>query len=169
MKCYYQANNFKDAVAYAEKVLQKDKLEKNVEFDAKIIIARSAFKTGDLQTAEEFYNEVERNANGELKAEALYYNAYFKNQNKKYAASNKIVQTLIADYSTYKYWGVKSYIIMAKNYYGLKDAYQATYILENIIKNFKQFNDVILDAQRELETIKANEAKTNESVTPNNN
>ena len=169
MKSYYQANNFKDAVAYAEKVLQKDKLEKNVEFDAKIIIARSAFKTGDLQTAEEFYNEVERNANGELKAEALYYNAYFKNQNKKYAASNKIVQTLIADYSTYKYWGVKSYIIMAKNYYGLKDAYQATYILENIIKNFKQFNDVILDAQRELETIKANEAKTNESVTPNNN
>ena len=169
MKSYYQANLFDDAVTYAEKVLQKDKLEENVEFDAKIIIARSAFKTDDLKTAEEFYNEVERNASGELKAEALYYNAYFKNQNKKFKESNKVVQTLIADYSTYKYWGVKSYIIMAKNYYGLKDAYQATYILENIIKNFKQFNDVILDAQKELSTIKANEAKTNESVTPNNN
>ncbi len=169
MKGHYQANEFKEAVTYAEKVLQKDKLDENVEFDAKIIIARSAFKTDDLLTAEEFYNEVERNANGELKAEALYYNAYFKNQNKKYKASNKIVQTLIADYSTYKYWGVKSYIIMAKNYYGLKDAYQATYILENIIKNFKQFDDVILDAQKELTNIKNNEAKTNESVTPNNN
>ena len=169
MKSYYQANQFTEAVAYAEKILLTDKLEENVEFDAKIIIARSAFKTDDLKTAEEFYTEVERNASGELKAEALYYNAYFKNQNKKYAASNKIVQTLIADYSTYKYWGVKSYIIMAKNYYGLKDAYQATYILENIIKNFKQFEDVILDAQRELANIKANEAKTNESVTPNKN
>ena len=169
MKSYYEANQFNDAVAYAEKILLTDKLEENVEFDAKIIIARSAFKTDDLKTAEEFYNEVERNASGELKAEALYYNAYFKNQNKKYAASNKIVQTLIADYSTYKYWGVKSYITMAKNYYGLKDAYQATYILENIIKNFKQFDDVILDAQRELKNIKTNEAKTNESVTPNNN
>ncbi len=169
MKSYYEANEFKEAVKYAEKVLQKDKLEENVEFDAKTIIARSAFKTDDLITAEEFYNEVERNASGELKAEALYFNAYFKNQNKKYAESNKVVQTLIADYSTYKYWGVKSYIIMAKNYYGLKDAYQATYILENIIKNFTQFDDVILDAQRELSTIKTNEAKTNESVTPNNN
>ena len=99
----------------------------------------------------------------------MYFNAYFKNQDKKYAESNKVVQTLIADYSTYKYWGVKSYIIMAKNYYGLKDAYQATYILENIIKNFTQFEDVILDAQRELSIIKTNEAKTNESVTPNNN
>lgn len=169
MKGYYQANLFKEAVTYAEKVLQKDKLDENVEFDAKIIIARSAFKTDDLITAEEFYSEVERNANGELKAEALYFNAYFKNQNKKYKASNKIVQTIIADYSTYKYWGVKSYIIMAKNHYGLKDAYQATYILENIIKNFKQFDDVILDAQKELTNIKNNEAKTNESVTPNNN
>ena len=169
MKGYYESNLFKEAVEYAEKVLQKDKLDENVEFDAKIIIARSAFKTDDLYRAEEFYSEVERNASGELKAEALYFNAYFKNQNKKYKASNKIVQTLIADYSTYKYWGVKSYIIMAKNHYGLKDAYQATYILENIIKNFKQFDDVILDAQKELSNIKTKEAKTNESVTPNNN
>ena len=169
MKGYYQENKFTEAVNYAEKVLQKDKLDENVEFDAKIIIARSAFKTDDILRAEEFYNEVEQNASGELKAEALYFNAYFKNKNKKYKASNKIVQKLIADYSTYKYWGVKSYIIMAKNHYGLKDAYQATYILENIIKNFKQFDDVILDAQKELNIIKTNEAKTNESVTPNNN
>lgn len=169
MKGYYEANLFKEAVDYAEKVLLKDKLDKNVEFDAKIIIARSAFKTDDLIRAEEYYSEVERNANGELKAEALYFNAYFKNQNKEYDASNKIIQTLIADYSTYKYWGVKSYIIMAKNHYGLKDAYQATYILENIIKNFKQFDDVLLDAQKELSNIKINEAKTNESVSPNNN
>lgn len=169
MKGYYQANLFEKAVEYAEKVLQKDKLDENVEFDAKIIIARSAFKTDDMLRAEEFYDEVERNASGELKAEALYYNAYFKNQNKKYKESNKIVQKLIADYSTYKYWGVKSYIIMAKNYYGLKDAYQATYILENIIKNFTQFDDVILEAKKELTNIKNNEAKTNESVTPNNN
>jgi lipopolysaccharide biosynthesis regulator YciM len=169
MKGYYESDQFTKAVDYAEKVLQKDKLDKNIEFDAKIIIARAAFKTDDLIRAEEFYREVERNANGELKAEALYYNAYFKNQNKKYKESNKIVQKLIADYSTYKYWGVKSYIIMAKNHYGLKDAYQATYILENIIKNFKQFDDVILDAQEELSNIKAKEAKTNDSVTPNNN
>ena len=169
MKSYYEANQFKEAVTYAEKVLQKDKLEENVEFDAKTIIARAAFKTNDLKRAEEFYKEVEDKANGELKAEALYYNAYFKNQDKKYAPSNKVVQTLIADYSTYKYWGVKSYIIMAKNHYGLKDAYQATYILENIIKNFTQFEDVITEAQKELSIIKTNEAKTNESVTPNNN
>ena len=57
---------------------------------------------------------------------------------------------------------------MAKNYYGLKDVYQATYVLENIIKNFKQFNDIILEAESELSKIKEKEAKTNNSVTPKN-
>lgn len=169
MKNYYQENEFTNAVAYAEKILQTEKLEENLVFEAKIIIARAAFKTDDLKTAEKFYKEIATKTSGELKAEALYFDAYFKNMDKKYTASNKLIQILIAENASYKYWGVKSYVIMAKNYYGLKDAYQATYILENIIKNFKQFDDVILEAKKELATIKENEAKTNESVTPNNN
>ncbi|MEN8746403.1 MAG: hypothetical protein ABF284_07435 [Polaribacter sp.] len=99
-----------------------------------------------------------------MKAESLYYNAFFKNKEKAYERSNKIVQKLIADYSAYKYWGVKSYVIMAKNYDGLNDAYQATYVLENIIENFKEFDDVILEAQTALDKIKEKEAKTNRSV-----
>ena len=55
---------------------------------------------------------------------------------------------------------------MAKNYYGLKDVYQATYILEKIIKNFKQFEDIIKIAEAELYKIKESEAKTNNSVVP---
>ena len=135
--------------------------------DAKIIIARSAFQTEDYIKAEEFYTEVERNAYGELKAEALYYGAYFTNKKKEYDVSNKIIQTITSDFSTYKYWGAKSFVIMAKNYYALEDSdpYQATYILENIIKNFPQFSDIINDAKSELKKIKLNESKTNNSVT----
>jgi len=168
MKGYYQSDQFKEAVLYAEKVLKKDNLSETLVSDANIIIARSAFKTNDLTIAEEYYMAVEKTAYGEIKAEALYYSAYFKNQHKKFIASNKVVQHLIANYSSYKYWGVKSYIIMAKNHYGLKDAYQATYILENIIKNFTQFKDVITEAQRALKDIQAKEAKTNDSVIPKN-
>ena len=55
---------------------------------------------------------------------------------------------------------------MGKNYYGLKDIYQATFVLENVIKNFKQYEDIIKEAKEELTKIKENEAKTNNSVTP---
>jgi len=167
MKGYYQRGEYEKAVEYAETLLLKDRIDSTVEYDAKIIIARSAFQTDDLPKAEEFYTEVERNARGELKAEALYYSAYFLNNKKQHAESNKVIQTITSDYSAYKYWGAKSFIIMAKNYYALEnnDPYQATYILENIIKNFTQFDDIVNDAKNELKKIKLNEAKTNNSVT----
>ncbi|QTD39365.1 tetratricopeptide repeat protein [Polaribacter batillariae] len=166
MKAYFETEAYDFAIEYAKKILQQDKIDTNLKNDAQIIIARSSFKTEDFRTAEEFFNEIEKTASGALKAEALYYNAYFKNQQKEYAASNKVVQKLIAGYANYKYWGVKSYVIMGKNYYGLKDVYQATFVLENVIKNFKEFDDVIQEASKELNTIKENEAKTNNSVNP---
>ena len=54
---------------------------------------------------------------------------------------------------------------MAKNYYGLNDSFQATEILQSIIDNFAEFTDVVTECQTELETIKAEEAKTNSSIT----
>ena len=167
MKGYYQSQKYNKAVEYAEKILLQDKIEALVEYDAKIIIARSAFQTVDDAKAEEFYTEVERNATGELKAEALYFAAYFANKKKLYDVSNKIIQTITSDFSAYKYWGAKSFVIMAKNYYALEnsDPYQATYILENIITNFSQFEEVVNDAKNELKKIKLNEAKTNNSIT----
>lgn len=166
MKGYYEIQAFDLAIEYAKKLLLRGKLEKSLEYDAKLIIARAAFKDGDLYTAEDFYKEIEKNATGKLKAEALYYNAFFKNKQDDFTASNKIVQQLIANYSAYKYWAVRSYIIMGKNYYGLDDVYQATFVLENIIKNFTEFEEIVEEAQQELTTIKNNESKKNNSVSP---
>jgi len=168
MKGYYETRAYTAAISYAKKVLSKSKVKNTLEQDAITIIARSAFKSEDFVMAEEYYTELEKNAIGVLKAETLYYNAFFKNRQKEYEASNKVVQKLIANYSTYKYWGVKSYVIMAKNHYSLKDAYQATFILENVIKNFTQFEDILKDAKLELISIKENEAKTNNSIIPKN-
>ncbi len=168
MKGYSENKVYNLAIEYAKKILAKNKLDNNIKLDAKTIIARTSFINFDLITAEEYYKEVEKDASGELKAETLYFNAYFKNIDNKYEASNKVVQELISDYSAYKYWGVKSYVIMAKNYYRLKDAYQATFILENVIKNFTQFKDIVKEAQSELDKIKETEAKTNNSITPQN-
>ena len=166
MKAYYKQENYSQAVVYADKVLAQSGVEIKVKSDATIIIARSAIKTQDEAKARTAYKEVENMASGELKAEALYYDAYFKHQDGDYNNSNIVVQKIASDYAAYKYWGAKALIIMAKNFYALGDAYQATYILDSVIKNFKQFEDVVAEAQEELNSIKTNEAKTNDSVIP---
>lgn len=168
MKSYAQTEANAQAIDYAKKVLASTKLSEDLELDAKKVIARTSIITEDFETAKEYYENLEGIATGELKAETLYYSAFFKSQDKEYEASNKVIQQLIAEYANYKYWGVKSYVIMGKNYYSLKDAYQATFILENVIKNFSQFDDIVKEAQAELDKIKINEAKTNNSVTPKN-
>ncbi len=164
MKAYYQAQDYTNAVAYAEKVLDNSKVDKNVKSDAHVIIARSAMKTGDESKAKSAYAQVEKIASGELAAEALYFNAYFKNKEGNHKASNTVVQQLAKDYSGYKYYAAKGLIIMAKNFYALDDAYQATYILESVIQNFAEFNDVVDEAKAELKRIKSEESKTNSSV-----
>ncbi len=168
MKGYYTQENYVNAVAYAEDVLSQSKIDNEVKSDAQIIIARSAIKNNNETKARAAYKKVEAIATGELMAEALYYDAYFENKDGSFRVSNKVVQKIAAEYSNYKYWGGKGLIIMAKNNYALNDSFQATYILESVIKNFSQFDDVITDAQTELTKIKTEEAKTNDSVNPKN-
>ncbi|MFO8146459.1 MAG: tetratricopeptide repeat protein, partial [Gillisia sp.] len=168
MKSYYELKDFKQAVSYAEKVLADKTIENNVRSDAQIIIARSAFETGNESRAKTAYAEVLKIATGEMAAEALYYDAYFKNKDGNFKASNESVQKLAKDYSGYKFYGAKGLVLMAKNFYALKDAYQATYILDNVIKNFTEFPEVVQEAKTELNKIKAMEAKTNASVETQN-
>ena len=164
MKANYQLKQYQKAVSYAEKVLLSSKIDNNIKSDAHIIIARSAIKTGDEDKAKTAYAQVEKVASGELAAEALYFNAFFKNKEGNFESSNTAIQKLAKDYSGYKYYSAKGLVVMAKNYYALKDAFQATYILESVIQNFAEFNDVVDEAQSELKRIKAEQAKTNSSI-----
>ncbi len=167
MKAYYEAENYRQAVVFAEKVLKDTSADPRAKNDAQSIIARSAIKTGDETKAKNAYAEVQKTASGSLAAEALYFQAYFENKDGFYQQSNGSVQKLAKDFSGYKIWGGKGLVVMAKNFYALKDAFQATYILESVIENFADFPEIIEEATSELSRIKAQEAKTNASVETN--
>lgn len=166
MKAYYEQKDYEATVVYAEKVLANPKVDDRIRSDAQIMIARSAIKTGNEAKAKTAYAEVEKLATGALGAEAMYYNAYFKNKEGKYEASNQVVQKLAQNYSGYKEFAARALIIMAKNFYALKDSYQATYILDSVIQNFQSYPEIVSEAQVELAKIKSEAAKTNSSVEP---
>jgi TolA-binding protein len=164
MRAYYSQKDYPNSVIYADKVLANPKTDNKVKSDAQIIVARSAIKANDEAKARTAYANLLKIAKGELAAEALFYDAYFKNKDGKFAESNKVVQKIAKDYSGYKYFGAKGLVVMAKNYYGLKDSFQATAILESVIENFAEFTDVVEEANTELNTIKSEESKTNSSI-----
>ncbi|WP_298151265.1 tetratricopeptide repeat protein [Flavobacterium sp.] len=164
MKSFYEKEDYPSAVTSAEKVLANPKTDDKVRSDAQIIVARSAIKSNDEAKARTAYAKLLTMAKGEVAAEALYYDAYFKNKDGKFEASNAVIQKLTKDYSGYKYFGAKGLVVMAKNFYGLKDAFQANYILDSVVKNFTDFPDVVEEATKERDAIQAEEAKTNSSI-----
>ncbi|MDC6387106.1 tetratricopeptide repeat protein [Maribacter sp. PR1] len=167
MKGYYEQKNYSKTLEYADKVLSTSSIDDRIKSDAQIMIARSAIATGDESKAKSAYTQVLTIASGGTAAEALYYDAYFKNQEGDYESSNISVQKLAKDYATYKEWGGKGLVLMAKNFYALGDSYQATYILESVISNFAQFPEIVADAKAELAIIKSKESQSNSSVDPN--
>ncbi|PKD20422.1 hypothetical protein APR41_14185 [Salegentibacter salinarum] len=168
MKSYLELDQPEKAANYADKVLANSESDSEARNDARVIVARAAFSSGNMSKAKSAYSEVQKTAKGELAAEALYYDAYFKNESGNYEASNAAVQILAKDFSSYKRWGAKGLLLMADNFYELDDAYQATYILENVIKNFSNYPEIVQEAKQELSRIKTEEAKTNSSVEANN-
>jgi TolA-binding protein len=164
MKLYYDKKDYTNAVVYADKVLENPKTEADVKSDAQIVVARSAMETGDDAKAKAGFEKL-ATAQGELGAEALFYDAYFKNKEGKFEESNLAIQQLAKNYADYKYFGAKGLLLMAANFQALNDSYQATFILETVIKNFADFSDIVAKAQADLDAIKAEESKTNSSIT----
>lgn len=147
-KEYTQANDM------AVKVLADSKNPENVKEQAHLIKARSSYFLGKQKEARGMFANLENSTNNSVKAEALYYNALFKNKDKKYDASNTTIYTLTSKYSDQQYWGAKGLLIMSDNYYNLKDNYQATYILKQVIANYKEYPDIVSEAQNSLHKIK---------------
>ncbi|AVM51021.1 tetratricopeptide repeat protein [Capnocytophaga sp. oral taxon 878] len=164
MRVCYNEKLYDKAIEYANKVLEEKSIDTRIKNDAYIVLARAYAQAGNEAQARKYYTEVQKTATGSLAAEALYYDAYFKNKDKDYKGSNEVVQKLAKDYGGHKEFAAKSLIVMAKNFNGLKDAYQATYVLESVIKNFKEYPEVVAEAKKELTAIKAEAAKSNSSV-----
>jgi len=164
MKAYYQIGEYNNAITYAEKVLANSKSSSRMKNDAQLILARASLQTGDEKKAKEYYEKLARISSGKLAAESLYYVAYFQNKEGKYDASNKTIAKLTKKYAGQKYWAAKALVLMARNTYAKGDAFNATYILNSVIKNFKQYPDIVKEAEDLLKEIKEKEAKKNSSL-----
>ncbi len=164
MRIYRENNQINEAAGYARKVLSHPSASDKMTAEAKLILARQALQNGNDAEAEQLYDEILQTAHGETAAEALYYKAYFQNKKGQYDASNKTVVKLTKKYPGYKYWGAKALVVMAKNMYAKGDVFNATYILENVIKKFQRYPGVVQEARTLLDQINQEQSKKNTDV-----
>ncbi|MCQ4034996.1 tetratricopeptide repeat protein [Kaistella montana] len=154
MKIYADEKNFAKAESYADMVLTNPKNSTAVMEMAKVIKARSLMNKGKDNEAKSAYTALEKSTNTEVAAEALYAKAFYQNKAKAFKTSNETIFKLANNYASEEYWGAKALVLMAKNYIGLKDNYQASYTVDQIIANYQDFPEVVAEAKEVKKLIK---------------
>lgn len=154
MKIYAEEKNFSQAEKLAEAVIANSKNSAAVIEIAKVIKARSLMNSGKDKDAQSAYASLGKSSNTEVAAEALYAKAFYQNKSKSYKTSNETIFKLANNYASEEYWGAKALVLMAKNYVGLKDNYQASYTCDQIIENYADFPEIVAEAKEVKKQIK---------------
>lgn len=154
MRIYSDKGQHQQAVAMADKVLANKKNELSLLQEAELTKARNLINSKSYKRAKKAYQNLEKASNAAIRAEALYYKAFFLNKDKKYEASNAVIFDLASQYAEYQRWGSKSLVLMAENYYHLGDLYQANYTLDSVIENYTEFPNVVAEAKALKQKIK---------------
>ena len=154
MKIYADEKNFAEAEKFANAVISNSKNSAATLEQAKVIKARSLMEQSKDKEAQTAYTALEKSSNTEVGAEALYAKAFYQNKGKAFKSSNETIFKLANNYASEEYWGAKALVIMAKNYLALKDNYQASYTLDEIINNYGDFPEVVAEAKEVKAQIK---------------
>ncbi|MBU4538059.1 MAG: tetratricopeptide repeat protein [Weeksellaceae bacterium] len=154
MKIYAEEKNFGQAENYADLVLKNAKNSASVIEQAKVIKARSLMNKGKDTDAKAAYAALEKSSNTEVAAESFYAKAFYQNKAKAFKTSNETIFKLANNYASEEYWGAKALVLMAKNYIGLKDNYQASYTVDQIIANYQDFPEIVAEAKEVKKLIK---------------
>ncbi|MDO5509222.1 MAG: tetratricopeptide repeat protein [Weeksellaceae bacterium] len=147
MRLYSAAGRHDKAVNMANNVIANSRNETAVIEEAEVIKARSLMASNRRNDARRAYEALQNANSHAVRAEAKYYQAYFLTADKKYEQSNEVIFDLASNYSSQQYWGAKALVVMAENYYQLKDLYQANHTIDAILKNYQNFPDVIQEAK----------------------
>jgi hypothetical protein len=164
MKIAYEEEDFSMALNYAQIIIENPNTDQYIKNDAHIITARSAISLENDDLARTSYENVAATNSTSYGAEANYFAAFFKHKDSAFTESNKLIQQLIQQHPSNRTFAAKGLLLMAKNYYALNDAFQATYILENIIKNFSSFDVLTKEAVQLLDMYQRELSKSNASI-----
>src|SRR5258708_19682246 len=94
-------------------------------------------KKGDNKSGVKEFDYNVANTKTIAAAEAKYNIANIEYMKGHYKASQKTCFDLVKELPNYDYWVAKTYILLADDYTGMKDNFQAKATLKSIIDNYK--------------------------------
>lgn len=135
MNAYFQSSDYAKAIEYGKITIEKGQITPTAKNEALLIISKSYLTTGDNSQAREFLEQAAGSAKDVYSAEAFYLIAKYLHDNNLYKESLDRLFQFSEYYASYDLWLGKAFILMADNYIGLKEDFQAKATLESVVAN----------------------------------
>jgi tetratricopeptide (TPR) repeat protein len=153
MEAYYYTSSYDSASYYADQVIALGNITADSESSALLIKAKSLLEQGKVQESEDALMTLINEYKTIQGAEALYLLALSFHDQGKFSQSNEAIFDFSAPFGVYDFWYGKSFILLAKNYVKMGEAFQAKATLESIVE--KSSNEEIKNEANEmLQTLK---------------
>ena len=170
MRSAFHLNLFDISSKMSRRLIHSDKVKTEIVFEARLLLGKCLLASDSLDLALEQFELVGK-FQGAIGAEAKYNSAFVQYKKANYVESKKIILELIKLIPAYDFWIAKGFILLADDYWKMKDFFQAKATLQSIIENYEKApedpEDLIESAKIKLKSIQEEE-KTSEQEVNNN-
>ncbi|MBK0380779.1 tetratricopeptide repeat protein [Mucilaginibacter segetis] len=147
---YSQIDMPDDVLKYVTLVRNNEKSAQEDKYKTGLYAGKAYLQKGDTTSAVNEFDYTLSNTKTVAAAEAKYNIANIEYLRGKYKASQKTCFDLVKELPNYDYWVARTYILLADDYVGLKDDFQAKATLQSIIDNYKGNDDILEIAKQKL-------------------
>jgi TolA-binding protein len=151
--CYAEMQMPDEALSYVKLVRENEKTSQEDKFKTGLYAGKAYLEKGDTTSAVNDFDYTIANTKTVAAAEAKYNIANIEYLKHRYKTSQKTCFDLVKELPNYDYWVAKTYILLADDYVGLKDNFQAKATLQSIIDNYKGNDDILATAKQKLDKI----------------
>jgi len=135
MDTYYNLKSYDSTLYYAKEVINVGNVIPGSLGKAQLYLGKVPYEKGDLAKASEEFKKLASTSKDEYGAEANYMVATILYKNKKYKEAETAILDMSKTFEGFDYWRVRSFILLADVYMGMKETGQAKATLSSIIDN----------------------------------
>lgn len=134
MLVFYNAKDHQKTVEWAEAILESDWKPINAEKEAMMLAIRSWLALNEPEKASSYLMELSKGSDV-YAAESRFYQGQLRFEEGHHLESLDILFELNAELGNYSEWIDQSYLLIAKNYMGMNENFQAKATLRSIVQH----------------------------------
>lgn len=148
MESFFATNSYDSAIYYSDKVMQLGEVTPDALPKSMLVKGKSLQAAGRMDQAKVTFQSLYVDFKTVHGAEGLYLLALILHESAQFNESNELIFDHSQDFGAYDFWYGKQFILLAKNYMNLNEAFQAKATLESVVENSS--NDLVKEEANQL-------------------